>query len=288
MSVLLKEAIPLFLQEYLGPPDNRVKNWIFLNSPLWLIGILTVYFITLVGLNKLMEKKEGLKLRGLLTVYNSFQVLYSVYIFKEIITSAYLNNYKLQCTNYDPNPTPLNMRMATAFWYFYVSKIIDLCDTVFFVLRKKRNQLTFLHIYHHSTMIFNWYLGTLYSPGGQAFLSVMFNSFIHIIMYLYYLLAAIGPHMQKYLWWKKYLTQIQLLQFIVVMVHILVGYRNNCKASNWLSWFTVIYLWTLVVLFANFYYQAYRKKSVMPSETDIDESTTKKVDFKAGGDFKID
>ena len=30
-------------------------------------------------------------------------------------------------------------------------------------------------------------------------------------MYGYYGLAAIGPHMQKYLWWKKYLTMIQLV-----------------------------------------------------------------------------
>lgn len=30
-------------------------------------------------------------------------------------------------------------------------------------------------------------------------------------MYSYYGLAAIGPHMQKYLWWKKYLTSLQLV-----------------------------------------------------------------------------
>lgn len=31
-------------------------------------------------------------------------------------------------------------------------------------------------------------------------------------MYSYYFLAALGPGMQKYLWWKKYLTQIQLVR----------------------------------------------------------------------------
>lgn len=38
------------------------------------------------------------------------------------------------------------------------------------------------------------------------------NSFIHVLMYSYYGLAAIGPHMNKYLWWKKYLTMIQLVR----------------------------------------------------------------------------
>lgn len=30
-------------------------------------------------------------------------------------------------------------------------------------------------------------------------------------MYGYYGLAALGPQMQKYLWWKKYLTIIQMV-----------------------------------------------------------------------------
>lgn len=30
-------------------------------------------------------------------------------------------------------------------------------------------------------------------------------------MYGYYGLAALGPQMQRYLWWKKYLTIIQMV-----------------------------------------------------------------------------
>ena len=37
------------------------------------------------------------------------------------------------------------------------------------------------------------------------------NCLVHTVMYGYYGLAAIGPHMQKYLWWKKYLTVMQLV-----------------------------------------------------------------------------
>lgn len=37
------------------------------------------------------------------------------------------------------------------------------------------------------------------------------NAFIHVIMYFYYGLSALGPAYQKYLWWKKYLTQLQLV-----------------------------------------------------------------------------
>lgn len=33
-------------------------------------------------------------------------------------------------------------------------------------------------------------------------------------MYGYYGLAALGPQMQRYLWWKKYLTIIQMVCFV--------------------------------------------------------------------------
>ncbi len=38
------------------------------------------------------------------------------------------------------------------------------------------------------------------------------NAFIHVLMYTYYGLAGLGPHVQKYLWWKRYLTRIQLVR----------------------------------------------------------------------------
>jgi hypothetical protein len=37
------------------------------------------------------------------------------------------------------------------------------------------------------------------------------NSFIHVVMYAYYGLSACGSSIQKYLWWKRYLTQAQIV-----------------------------------------------------------------------------
>lgn len=39
---------------------------------------------------------------------------------------------------------------------------------VFFILRKKNNQVTFLHVYHHATMIINWWMAAKYVPVGQC------------------------------------------------------------------------------------------------------------------------
>ncbi|GFY37125.1 elongation of very long chain fatty acids protein [Trichonephila inaurata madagascariensis] len=45
-----------------------------------------------------------------------------------------------------------------------------------------------------------------------ALLAFLANAAIHVIMYTYYGLAAFGPSMQKYLWWKKYLTILQIVR----------------------------------------------------------------------------
>lgn len=55
-----------------------------------------------------------------------------------------------------------------------------------------------------------WF-GTKYLPGGHGAFIGFLNSFIHIIMYSYYILAALGPSIQKYLWWKKHITTMQLV-----------------------------------------------------------------------------
>lgn len=40
----------------------------------------------------------------------------------------------------------------------------------------------------------------------------MINSSVHVIMYLYYGLSALGPVAQPYLWWKKHMTAVQLVR----------------------------------------------------------------------------
>ena len=50
---------------------------------------------------------------------------------------------------------------------------------------------------------------TAFVAGGVSVQPALINASVHVIMYSYYFLAALGPHMQKYLWWKRYLTKLQ-------------------------------------------------------------------------------
>jgi len=79
-------------------------------------------------------------------------------------------------------------------------------------------------------------------------------------MYAYYGLAAIGPHMQKYLWWKKYLTRMQMVQFIVVMAHVVNAIQSDCGFPPVFMWILFIYMITLFIQFFQFYIAAYSKK----------------------------
>lgn len=134
------------------------------------------------------------------------------------------------------------MQIARGVYIYFLAKLSELLDTVFFVLRKKENQITFLHLYHHTVMPMVSWGATKYYPGGHGtfigmynlcflsyyrcnlffdsitsfFFSGVINSFVHIIMYTYYLLAALLPQYQKYLWWKKYITTLQMVKFIII------------------------------------------------------------------------
>lgn len=55
--------------------------------------------------------------------------------------------------------------MARAVWLYYMCKITELLDTVFFVLRKKQNQISFLHLYHHTLMPICGFIGIKYFAG---------------------------------------------------------------------------------------------------------------------------
>lgn len=99
-----------------------------------------------------------------------------------------------------------------------------------------------------------------YASLTAAFLPAMINSFVHIIMYLYYALAAMGPSVAKYLWWKRYLTIIQLIQFTIAMTASAVALYYQCDFPLWMHYLLIVYMMTFLVLFGNFYIKSYLEK----------------------------
>ncbi|MBN3302382.1 ELOV4 protein, partial [Amia calva] len=237
--------------------DKRTDPWLLVYSPVPVAAIFLCYLFLVWSGPKFMKSREPVNLRTVLIVYNFTMVCLSAYMFYEFFVTSYLANYSYLCQPVDYSTSGLGLRMASVCWWFFFSKVIELLDTIFFILRKKNSQLTFLHVYHHGTMIFNWWAGVKYVAGGQSFFIGMVNSFVHIVMYSYYGLAAIGPHMQRYLWWKRYLTALQLLQFLAMIIHTTYNLFTDCDFPDTMNMVVFLYCVSLVLLFSNFYYRSY-------------------------------
>ncbi|KAJ3643351.1 hypothetical protein Zmor_026068 [Zophobas morio] len=249
------------LMESKGDPE--VDSWLFMTSPLPVITILIVYFYFVLILGpKLMENRQPFDLKGVLIGYNFYQVIFSLWLCSQALTvkSALPIFFNSTCRNPSQNKDFQIALNSGAWWYFF-SKIVELLDTVFFVLRKKQSQVTFLHVYHHScTMFFSWgYLKFL--PGPQGAVIGLLNSFVHVVMYTYYLIAALGPKYQKYLWWKKYMTWMQLTQFGIMLAYLVGIIAMDCKLPKALTFFFVGNVVVFLYLFGNFYKNAYKKSN---------------------------
>ncbi|CAL1154401.1 unnamed protein product [Cladocopium goreaui] len=79
------------------------------------------------------------------------------------------------------------------FWVclFIFSKYLELIDTVFLVMRKRK--VRFLHWYHHfSVLLYCWHAYTWEMPTGLYFAAM--NYTVHAVMYFYYFLSGRPAH----------------------------------------------------------------------------------------------
>lgn len=143
-------------------------------------------------------------------------------------------------------------------WWYFFSKLVEFLDTVFMVLRKKNDQITFLHVFHHVSMLNIWWFCVMLIPGGQSWFSASLNSLVHVFMYSYYFLNLF-PSMRKYLWWKRYITQMQLTQFLVILINTFYVHFSDCAFPKWSTLILMIYMFLMLFLFGNFYVHAYVK-----------------------------
>nr|AGW22128.1 elongase of very long-chain fatty acids-like protein [Mimachlamys nobilis] len=258
-------SILLAYEEGKATRDPRTRHWLLLDdNPLhvWIITALYIAFATIGP--KVMQNRKPFNLQTFMVVYNFGLVFMSLYMMIEIIASAYDIGYFNEdpwCCTYNQNTpkNPKELRIAKVFWWYFFSKLLEFMDTVLMVLRKKNDQITFLHVYHHSSMFNIWWWVTTYLPGGQSWFSSSLNCSVHVVMYLYYALAAI-PSMRSKLWWKKYITKYQLVQFVLILYHTLQTTYTGCDYPMWGQYLLTGYMISMLVLFGNFYLNAYIKR----------------------------
>ena len=233
-----------------------------MSSPLPSILICLTYFYTVKVLGpKFMKNRPAYDLRGVLLVYNVFQILINSWIFHELGRFGWLSgNYSFICQPVDYSNSEAALRILRASYWFYILKFIDFFDTLFFVLRKKNNQITTLHVLHHGLLPMNIWPGLRFTAGGQASFFAFLNALVHIVMYFYYFLAAMGPGVQKYLGWKKYLTTFQIIQFVAASIHCFQLIFVDCDFPIGFCWWIGCQELLFLCLFINFYKHTYVEK----------------------------
>lgn len=71
--------------------------------------------------------------------------------------------------------------------------------------------MTFLHTYHHGGMVLMTWMVAKYYGGGSVLFIPLLNSIVHMFMYFYYLLSIFDKEYKNSVWWKKHITQLQLV-----------------------------------------------------------------------------
>ncbi|XP_050342335.1 elongation of very long chain fatty acids protein AAEL008004-like [Nymphalis io] len=201
MASMAKSMYDNFYYYIENPTLPETKDWFMAGNPLKLITLLICYnFFCLYLGPRYMKNRKPYQLKNVIKIYNIF-------------------HFNFYCQGVGDLNSPSTLRIAKVIWVYYIVKIIDLMDTVFFVLRKSNRQITSLHMHHHTLMPAVSWAALIFIPGGQGVLVGYINALVHAVMYTYYLLAGLGDEYKKYLWWKKYLTILQLIQFAVIVAH---------------------------------------------------------------------
>lgn len=213
---------------------------------------LTFFYLSVVGTTPKLIKKK-LNLKKIIILYNLFQILFSGWMFYGLFLEW--AKYNFFCEPIDNTENGDNM--SKVIWWYFISKFTEFFDTFFFITQMKFSNISTLHVFHHGIMpIFSWY-GCKYASTGHETLGALLNTFVHVIMYTYYLLAI--TEQKKCLFFKKYLTSLQLLQFVTIILHsTLLFFYNPCGFPIVHSVLIIVLMSIFFLFFVNFYLKTFR------------------------------
>ena len=140
---------------------------------------------------------------------------------------------------------------------FTLSKVIELGDTLFIVLRK--SPLTFLHWYHHiAVLMYSFYNDRSGYEIGFWFGGI--NYFIHTLMYSYYALMTMGYRLPSTV--AQLITVLQIVQMVIgtilnVLSLQIKSEKFDCEIPYGPAYFGLAFYIAFVILFLNLFYQRY-------------------------------
>lgn len=217
-----------------------------------------IHFLPLIGVGGYLKYPKDLRippthLYYVSIIHNSALIVFSAWTTASVVAMlykygvVYQSGYYFQHADFD-----------RIIYYFYLSKYYEFADTFLLYLQGKRP--IFLQKYHHIGAVISWHVAYTYQI-DCVWMPTLVNSFIHTIMYSYYLATLFKVNQVRK--FKMYITTMQLAQFIMLMSYSMIKYYppNETVFKYVLTQlFCNLYAFGLVVLFGKFYYTTYLAK----------------------------
>lgn len=160
-------------------------------------------------------------------------------------------------------------------YLFYLSKYYEIIDTIIILLKGRRS--SFLQTYHHAGAMITMWIG-MREHATPIWIFVLFNSFIHSVMYAYYAATSIGFTPPG----KKYLTSLQITQFFIgttlAASYLFVPNCMKTPGQMVAIWVNVLYLLPLTYLFLDFARKMYGKRKASKAAKELKDKGKQRVD----------
>lgn len=227
----------------------------------WSFYYSIIYLVLIYAGQRYMKDKKPYNLRRALCCWSAGLSLFSFYAAFRIYPVAYKLFYPgIQHAICDTSSYVGSNGGGIWCFLFPLSKLPELVDTSFIVLRKQK--MVFLHWYHHVTVfIYCWYSYAFPISTGIWF--GIINYHVHAIMYAYYAVKASGRSPPR--WVAKTITTVQLSQmfggiFLNYMAIKALLENKTCRMSAFDIGISIFFYASYAVLFGNFFYWTYIHK----------------------------
>lgn len=161
--------------------DARFK-WMSKNWNLSFLYAIIYIMVVFIG-RRVMKDREKFRLNRSLVAWNVVLAIFSILGMIRLLPKFM---FVIQTKGLENSVCVNNFNSGVSLcwsWLFILSKMVELIDTSFIVLRKQK--LIFLHYYHHATvLIYCWYSFGEQSSTGPWFINTYFLLYKYQIQYL--------------------------------------------------------------------------------------------------------